>query len=141
MMREGKNQSFDEILENTKIAAATVFLANGSHAPQIVFSKHGQIGFMLVADMQTEDDKDGVAAILDNFRRDCDIVCFVSEAWVGKGLKIKPRDHPERKEVIVIVITAKTGRREVWTADIIRERVVNLGDWVKMDGIAGGRMV
>ena len=132
---------FDELLGMVKTIARDVFVTTGQHAAQAIFIKQGRIGSMLIT-MRDDTAKEGAAGMLRNLRTDCELVCFVCEAWVGHRMDLLPRNDPERTEAVVLTMHASDGRSEIWHARITRlGQKVTLGPWVKQEGTPIGRFL
>jgi hypothetical protein len=131
---------FDRVLDAAKKASRQCMLLNGHQAPQVIFVKQGQLGLVLIANMENEGDKDVAAAALNNFRKDCEVVAFIAESWIGSDITVKPSEDPKRKEALVIVITALSGRQEVWMAEVKRNPT-RVEPWVQKSGPASGRFI
>ena len=104
----------------------------GSQArPHCTFLKKEKLG-VIGAEFPKEHgdaDKDQFANMIRNLRSDCDVVSFVTEAWVAQydkseyeqgSPRLMPRDHPNRKEVGLVHLYLKE-RMLMFMADIKRK--------------------
>lgn len=103
--------------------------------PVILFVKQGKPGTVAMP-MDGTEDKDKVALVLGNLRKDCDAVCMISEAWIvnfakhpeakyveGESLE----NHPCREEVVTVNLYIKN-RMLSFDAPILRNPS-KLGEW------------
>lgn len=82
--------------------------------PHVAFVKNGKLGVMATIfpedDDERDDSKDQFAGMLRNLRKDCQVVCFSTEAWVCEMTPkqyqetehLRVKDKPGRKEVAMI---------------------------------------
>jgi len=125
-----------EFSHYVKDTARQVFGLTGRHLPHIIFSKQGKVGQIVPSQFKGEMEKDGMAAVIRNLRRDCDFLAFICEAWISASTQDKKavypaRLDPQRTEAVMVTVYA-VKEQEIWRAEITRNPT-KLGEWVRMD--------
>jgi hypothetical protein len=123
----------DEHIENLRVVqkmAREAFLKQGHHIPQIInINKDGGWEIMVIADMENDEHKDMLAELMKQLvEKGSQAVIFIGEAWtvvqpntdLKEALKIRPSQHPDRIEVLMVQCSTSAGEL-ITSAPIIRE--------------------
>lgn len=126
-----------QVLDCARDGARQIFYGAGKVQPMVHFFKKGKHGVMLLADF-CDESKDKAAAVLKNLRQDCEVVAFINEFWFGHNPSVQPRDDPDRKEALGVILYLPGQNGQLHYA-LIQRNPNALGPWEEMPQFKGGR--
>lgn len=122
--------SVQELYEHTTGLSGHLFSLGHQIRPTILFSKHGKQGVAIIPTMANTTEKDCVAKMINNFRKDCEIVAFLTEVWMFRAKSTEEADAacaaetletvPGRIECVAITFYLPKNRQILVAADIHR---------------------